>query len=349
MVAQAARFRILAIDGGGIRGLIPAIVLRELERRLVEETGEDRPLCDWFHLFAGTSTGGLLALALTAPDPLRGEQLVQLYSDPDQGPRIFADRHGFDGWTDPKYTHDELRRVLEEQIGRDVRLSQARRELVVTSYDMHGREPFFFKRWRAVESDERDQTMVEAGIATASAPTYFPSFALGDRALVDGGVFAANPTIAAIAEALKRRDDPGELVPHELFAVSLGTGSYERSYEQRDVAGWGKIGWITPSGGGEPPILAAMLDGQSDAADHWAHMLLNHEPQQGVPAAIGRGERYYRLQVKLPGDYAMDDARQESLERLSDAADRLLADRSDDVEAIVAKLVELGPLPPLAD
>jgi patatin-like phospholipase/acyl hydrolase len=92
------RMRILSIDGGGIRGLIPALVLAELERRLADASGSKRQLADYFHLLAGTSTGGLIALGLTAPDPNRpglarmdGPQLVRLYRS--AGPRIF----GF-GW-----------------------------------------------------------------------------------------------------------------------------------------------------------------------------------------------------------------------------------------------------------
>jgi patatin-like phospholipase/acyl hydrolase len=350
----SARFRILAIDGGGIRGLIPALVLAELERRLGEATGREARMADHFHLFAGTSTGGLVALTLTAPDrtqPRRprysAAELAGLYHV--DGPKIFGwSLHrvlALNGYLGPKYPLDGLRQAVETRLD-EVRLAEALRELVITSYDMHGREPFFFKRWRARESPERDGPMVDAALATSAAPTYFPSHEVGDRALVDGGVYVANPTIAAVAEALKRTtDEPPDLVPHDLLVVSLGTGSHETGFEQRRVRRWGKLGWILPKDH-DPPLLGAMLDGQSDATDHWAHMLLNTKPGAGPPDPdeIGRGPRYFRLQVPLGSPIPMDDATARTRALLTDAANRLIADHDGELTEIVERLTSLEPL-----
>lgn len=349
------RFRILSIDGGGIRGLIPALVLEELERR-VEAAGGARALADCFHLVAGTSTGGLIALGLAAPDPsapgrprLRAADLVRLYRD--EGPEIF--RRGLvqrllslDGWLAPRYSPAALERALRGRFG-DTRLREALRDLVVTSYDMHAREPHFFKRWRAAESERRNPTMVDAALATAAAPTYFPSHGIDDRALVDGGVFATNPTVAAIAEALKRtEDEPADLHPHDLLVVSLGTGVHETGVEQRKVRRWGRLGWIRPRGG-EPPLLGALLDGQSDAADHWAHTILNHEPGDPFPGAdeVGaRGPRYFRLQVRLPGRSALDDASPPALDALEEMARELISSHDAQLTEIARRLTRLEPL-----
>jgi uncharacterized protein len=348
-VATEHRLRILSIEGGGIRGLIPALVIEEIERRLEDATGDKRPLSDWFHLLAGTSTGGLIALGMAAPDEscMNGEKLVSLYRD--EGPRIFrftSQRlRSLGGWTGPKHSPAELRSVLEERIGQ-ARLKQATRDVVVTAYDMTEREPHFFKRWRAREDETRNPTMVDAAMATAAAPTYFPSQEIAGSALVDGGVFAANPTIAAITEALKRTtDQPVPVDPHELFVVSLGTGVRESGFPQRRVRGWGKIGWILPKDG-EAALLGAVFDGQSDAADHWAHMLLNHEPGRPAPreAAVGAGPRYFRLQTTLPRTVALDDASERSLDELDAAASRLIADSADELETIAERLVRAGPI-----
>src|SRR3954453_13216930 len=212
---QSDRFRVLSIDGGGIRGLIAARVIARLEELISPESGDERRLADCFHMFAGTSTGGLLALGLTVPDPanpsrprLSGTDLVELYLN--EGPRIFGDTlHKLitlGGWIAPKHSPARLAQALRDRFG-DSRLRDALRELVVTSYDMAEPGPHFFKRWRARESDDRDATMVDVGLATASAPTYFPSHGLAGRALVDGGLFAANPSVTAVVEALKRRDE----------------------------------------------------------------------------------------------------------------------------------------------
>jgi len=356
MSDSSDEFRILSVDGGGIRGLIPALVLEELEKRLSRELGERRALSDCFHLMAGTSTGGLIALGLTAPDPsdperprLSAVDLVRLYGE--DGPRIFGGwlqrLISLGGWLGPKHSPAVLERVLRERLG-EARLRDALRDLVVTSYDMTGREPHFFKRWRAAESEQRNLPMVEAALATAAAPTYFPSHGIGDRALVDGGVFASNPTIAAIAEALKRtEDEPANLRPQDLLVVSLGTGVHETGFEQSEVRHWGRIGWIRPRGE-DPALISAVLDGQSDAADHWAHMILNHEPGDPLPepTEIGaKGPRYFRLQVGLRAELPIDDASKGTLEGLAAAAQELIEANDVQLTEIARRLARAEPLP----
>ena len=341
---QPDRFRVLAIDGGGMRGLIPARVIARLEELISAEAGEERRLADCFHLIAGTSTGGLIALGLTAPDPaspgrprLRGTDLVNLYLD--EGPRIFGDTlHkliSLGGWIAPKHSPKELERALRERFG-ETRLRDALRELLVTSYDMAEPGPHFFKRWRARQSDDGDVTMVEVGMSTAAAPTYLPSRGLGGRALIDGGVFAANPAVAGVVEALKRRaDEPHDLSPGDLLLVSLGTGQHEVGHRQSEVRRWGRIGWIWPRRH-DPALISAFLDGQSDSAHHWAEILLNREPG---------GRRYYRFQARLSEGTPLDDARPQALELLGAAADRLLEEGDAELRELALRLAAGSPLP----
>jgi uncharacterized protein len=352
---QDDRFRVLSIDGGGIRGLIAARVIARLEELVSSEAGEERRMADCFHMFAGTSTGGLLALGLTVPDPadpsrprLSGSDLVELYMR--EGPRIFGDTlHkliSLGGWIGPKHSEGRLMQALRDRFG-EARLRDALRELIVTSYDMAEPGPHFFKRWRARESADRDVPMVDVGLATSAAPTYFPSHGLGGRALVDGGLFAANPSVAAVVEALKRRDEePRDLGPGDLLLVSLGTGQHETGHDQSEVRGWGRIGWIWPRRQ-DPALIAAFLDGQSDAADHWVEILLNHESGRAVadPAAQGTGPRYYRFQTNLPVSTPLDDASDRALKQLNDAADRLLADQDDRLREVARRLARATPLP----
>ena len=341
---QTDRFRILAIDGGGIRGVIAARMIARLEELITAEAGEERRITDCFHLVAGTSTGGLLALGLIVPDPdnparprLRGADLVSLYLE--EGPRIFGDTvHrllSLGGWIAPKHSPKELERALRDRLG-DARLSQALREVLITSYDVAEPGPHFFKRRRARESDDGDPTMVDVGMATAAAPTYFPSRGLDGRALVDGGVFAANPSVAAIVEALKRREaEPRDLGAGDLLLVSLGTGQHEVGHSQSEVRRWGRIGWIRPRGE-DPALIAAFLDGQSDAADHWADVLLNREAGE---------RRYYRFQATLERGTPLDDARPSALRELNAAADRLLEERDPDLRELAVRLARGSPLP----
>ena len=352
------RFRILCVDGGGIRGLIPALVIAELERRIQKRAGDQARVSDYFHMFAGTSTGGLVALSLTAPDPenpqrpgVTGGELARFYTD--DGPGIFhrslwQKLRTLWGWLGPKYTLGPLQSAIEKRLG-TTHIEHALRELVVTSYDMTNREPYFFKRWRARELPESDRNrpLADAGLATSAAPTYFPSHELDGRALVDGGVFAANPVIVAVVEALKRfGDDPHHLDQDDLLVVSLGTGLHEDGYKQEEVRRWGRLGWVLPKRG-EPPLLGATLGGAADGADHWAHTLLNHPPDPHISAAeLGHGPRYFRLQVPLTKSVALDDVRDRTLtETLPSIADDLIRSHDTELDEIVERLLRFEPLP----
>lgn len=226
--------RILCIDGGGIRGIIPAVVLAELEQR----TG--RAISDCFDLIAGTSTGGIIALALTRPDPRGRPQytaadVVGFYED--LGPAIFA-RDAlhravtFESLAGPRFDLAPLRRALAEYFG-DTRLSEALRDVLITSYDIERREPFFFKSHHARTRPDRDFAMRDVGAATAAGPTYFEPVRIetrdhvGYRALVDGGVFANNPTMCAWVEALGLFGGGSPVAPVALAArtaVDVGSG-----------------------------------------------------------------------------------------------------------------------------
>jgi hypothetical protein len=94
-----------------------------------------------------------------------------------------------------------------------------------------------------------------------------------------------------------------------------------------------------------------VLGGASDGADYWAHMLLNHSPGDDLPnaATIGRGPRYFRLQVELSEPIAMDDASRETLTvKLPEAAEQLIEERGAEIDEIVAQLIAAGPIPPSA-
>jgi patatin-like phospholipase/acyl hydrolase len=159
--------RILSIDGGGIRGIIPALVLAEIEAR----TG--RSIAGLFDLVAGTSTGGILACGLTAPQPRTAQELVGLYRT--QGPRIFRRSLwqrvvSADGLANARHDAGPLQEVLEEYLG-EARLGEARPRLLATAYDLQAREPYFFKSWRTGEEPARDLLLRTVAQATAAAPT----------------------------------------------------------------------------------------------------------------------------------------------------------------------------------
>jgi hypothetical protein len=128
--------------------------------------------------------------------------------------------------------------------------------------------------------------------------------------------------------------------------VSLGTGQHELGHRQSGVRRWGRIGWIWPRRQ-NPALNAAPLDGQSDAADHWAEIPLNQEAggAQRDPAVQGIGPPHYRVQTTLTESTPLDDASPRALKLLNNAADRLLAERDDRLREVTRRLGEASPLP----
>jgi uncharacterized protein len=300
--------RVLSIDGGGIRGLIPALVLADLERR----TG--RRVFELFDLIAGTSTGGILACALCAPDPLPASRLVALYEE--EGPKIF-DRSVFqrirsgEGLLDEKYDSTALDRALEAFLS-DKRLSEARPDLIVPAYDMSEPGPYFFKTRKARDEGE-DFRWSDVARATSAAPTYFEAYPLGERTLVDGGVFAVNPAMSALAEVMRFEN------PERVLLLSLGTGQHTRKRSFADIDDWGLVAWARP-------ILDVVFDGQSDAVDYQATHLLD----------LGH---YWRLQVELEqASDDLDDASEGNLRLLRELAEELVQLNSETLDEIAGLL-----------
>jgi patatin-like phospholipase/acyl hydrolase len=301
--------RVLAIDGGGIRGLIPALVLAELEER------SGRRAFELFDLMAGTSTGGIIASALCAPDPLPAAEVAAIYEE--EGPRIF-DRsiwqriQSAGGLLDEKYDAEALDRALERFLA-DKRLAQTRPDLIVPTYDTMRPGPYFFKTSKAHEDPAEDAPLSEVARATSAAPTYFEPVARGSQALLDGGVFAVNPGMSALAEAL--REHPGS----EVILMSLGTGERTNKRPFDEIKDWGLVEWARP-------ILDVVFDGISDAVDYQVRHVLGDE-------------RYWRFQVELTrASDDLDDASEENIAALHGHAEELIAERSADLDTVVAAL-----------
>jgi uncharacterized protein len=301
------RVRVLSIDGGGIRGIIPALVLTEVERR------SGRQVYELFDLIAGTSTGGILACALCAPEPLPAAELVGLYAE--RGPEIF-DRtiwqriHSVEGLADEKYDAAALDRALDHYLS-DKRLSETRPDLIVPAYDTAEPAPYFFKSRKARESEGDDFPLSLVARATSAAPTYFEPLGTDGLSLLDGGVFAVNPAMCAFAEVLRHSPDA------EIALLSLGTGERTRKRTHEEIEDWGLIEWARP-------ILDVVFDGVSDAVDYQ----LRHAMPEGS---------YWRLQIELRGaSDDLDDASEDNIRALHARAEDLIAERSADIDAALA-------------
>lgn len=343
-----AKVKVLSIDGGGIRGIIPAVVLAAIEQR----TGQ--PACETFDLIAGTSTGGIIALGVTVPEDGQrrprwsAEQLIGMYES--EGPKIFHRSlmrtiETVDGLLMEKYAASGLEAALERYMG-NAQLSQALTDVLIPSYDIHAHEPFFFKSFtprarpgagtgasvagadspaaaaRPPAPSEPDHPMTLVARSTSAAPTYFEpddvrspaagtgAGALSEYVLVDGGTFANNPAMCAYAEAT--RNNPGA----EVLIVSLGTGRLTESISFAQAEHWGLIQWAHP-------LLGVIMDGSSAAIDYQLDELL------------GADEGHFRFQTLLDGvSDSLDDASPANIAGLRKLGEELVASEAERLDEV---------------
>jgi predicted acylesterase/phospholipase RssA len=322
--------RILSIDGGGIRGIIPAALLAEIETR----TG--RPISTLFDLVAGTSTGGIIALGLTIPRcphaPLyTAQRFVELYEH--EGARIFSRSilrtvFAVDNVTWKKYSCSGIEQVLEEYFG-ESRLRDAVTDVLVTSYEISRNFPFFFRSAMASRRPDYDFLTRDVARATSAAPTYFEPMKISsgtnsDRyTLIDGGVFANNPAACALVEARTTHQDSDYLV------VSLGTGCLTRTLPLALVDYWGVARWVKP-------LLDIVFDGVSSTVDY--------QMQQILPDLTGHDRRYYRFQTTLDGhNHALDNTSPANITALKGLAQEMIRKESDKLDELCETLTKSKP------
>jgi len=300
---------ILTIDGGGIRGLIPALILAEIE----EKTG--KPISSLFDLIAGTSTGGLLAIALSVSDvygkpKLTAKEMVDIYlnrSDEIFKRSIFHRLQAIDSIRDEKYQKDGFINILDDLLGATT-MKDTLTEIIIPAYETERRIPWFFKSIHAKNPEKKnyDFFLKDIALATSAAPTYFEPHKVKYEetnylSFVDGGLFANNPTMCALIDAkvFFGKDEK------EVNIVSLGTGQMNKRYDFDDIKDWGLINWARP-------VIDCTFDGMNDTVDYQVNKL--------VPK-----ERYFRFQTELINSSdELDDISDNNLRGLRLDAENLL-------------------------
>ncbi len=225
-------FQILALDGGGLKGLFSAAVLAELEQDLGVR------LADHFDLIAGTSTGALIALALGAG--LSPAEVVEFYAD--KGPSIFPARRGGGLRQAFRSKHDPgpLRAALTEVLGERL-LGESGKRLVIPAWSLDEADVYVFKtpHHPRLRRDGKE-TMVDVAMATTAAPTFLPASRLRNHRLVDGGMWANNPALVGVTEAVSML---GAELP-AIRVLSLGTTdpvkASSRRLDRGGLAQWGR-------------------------------------------------------------------------------------------------------------
>jgi patatin-like phospholipase/acyl hydrolase len=263
------KHRVLTIDGGGIRGLVTTVLLQ----RIVATPGLENFL-DTIDLLGGTSTGGLLALGIAHQLDLT--QIRDLYVK--KGPKVFDD-----SWLDDlvdlgrllgaEYDINPLRRELKKLFG-DTSLGQLKKRVLITAFDLDNEEPTK-RTWKPKlfhnfpgPNNDRAALAWSVGLYTSAAPTYFRSV----DGYIDGGVYASNPSMCALAQTQDRRYSPTPSL-EDVVLLSLGTGT-SLQYVKGKSHNWGYAQWVKP-------LISLMLDGTAGIADYQCQQIL--------------GERYHRL------------------------------------------------------
>ncbi|KAA8547211.1 hypothetical protein F0562_003633 [Nyssa sinensis] len=258
---------ILSIDGGGVRGIIPGVILAYLESQLQELDGEDARLADYFDVIAGTSTGGLITAMLTAPNenkrPLyAAKDIIPFYLE--NCPKIFPQTRGLLAWVinlfkvlgGPKYNGVYLHKLVKGILG-DTRLHQTLTGVVIPTFDVKKLQPIVFSSYQMKKNRVIDAQLSDICISTSAAPTYLPAYYFknhdeeaGDAQefnLIDGGMAANNPALVAITEVTdqvsQKSPDFLPMKPMDygrFLVISIGTGSgkIENKYNAKMASKW---------------------------------------------------------------------------------------------------------------
>ncbi len=278
-------YRILSLDGGGIRGVFTTTLLSRLEAAA--------PFLSRVDLFAGTSTGGIIALGLAAglrPDALTDLYLgvgAAIFPESPLGPLAILGK-----LVNAPYDNAARKRALEDVFAKRgvATLGQLRRVLVPT-FDLDSSEgpaskpgrptwkPKFFHNFPGPGSDAAEG-IVDVALRTSAAPTYFPSY----QGFVDGGVIANNPSMVALAQALHPATGGQKL--EDVCVLSLGTGDRLR-FIKGPTHDWGYVQWAVP-------LAQLIVEGPMDTARYECEQLL--------------GERFHRLDAVLEQETELDDA-----------------------------------------
>jgi patatin-like phospholipase/acyl hydrolase len=317
----AAEFRILALSGGGFLGLFTAQVLAGLEGRAGE------PLGRRFDLLAGTSIGGLLALALAFEVPMA--RIVQMFVD--RGSDVFSE-HGLPtgpmrrlidltrSVLGPKYSGLALREALEAEFG-DATLAQARHAVVVPAVDVELSRTKVFKSPRAGRP-ERDGgcRVVDVAMAACAAPAYFPAVAVAGRLYADGGLFAVAPDQVAMHEA----EHFGGIATERMRMLSIGTATARYRPDDEVRADAGAVGWLS-----DGRLLLTLISAQQQHVcammeDRLGDRFLRLDADWVSGAGLGIDVATAAASVHLLelASKTLDDARASALDRFLRGRDR---------------------------
>ncbi|CAL4983990.1 unnamed protein product [Urochloa decumbens] len=349
------RITVLSIDGGGIRGLIPSVVLASLEQELQNLDGKNARIADYFDVIAGTSTGALIAAMLVTPDKSKGtdrprsaEEIKKLYLE--IGPKIFPPMNPVRKLArmlrGPIYDHKFLHEKIRDITG-DLRLDQTLTKILVPAFDVRRLFPRILSSYKPQGEErahDRKPKLSDVCIGTSAAPTLFPAHhfdGLRDGGeghgtpwakfhLIDGGVSANNPTMSAIvkvaSEILCGNEDfaKGGVDFTKFTVISIGTGTFKEAmtemYTAEECARWCGPQWVYDLWRNRNPIIDVLTHSSDFLVDRDVSMLFY---------SLGCDKNYLRIQAMVdPSEniLSMDNATKENMNELIKIGQDLLMD-----------------------
>lgn len=368
-MAENKKIRILSLDGGGIRGVIPATVMVYVEQKLKDfSNNPNARIADYFDVVVGTSTGGILGAYYLVPDinqpkksRFEAKSALDLYVS--RGIDIFNNskkknylgiRRLFDATS---YDPSALEKIFREQIG-DLKFSSLVKPCLITTYNMKTGSSFFF--FSLDDPNKRDFYVRDVLRSTSAAPTYFPPAIIqnlaeknqkeGMMVNLDGGVFANNPALCAYAEvrSKKKIHFAEDLKSKDMMMLSLGTGSTPTDYlEGKADKDWGLLKWATTA----PDI---MMDGALDTVNYQIKKIFGVDDDKNFNDNFMRVDFPNKLKLKdKNGKYLyssdMADASPENIKNLQkagqitvDEANKTLVNGMGALDDFIKKLVDLG-------
>ncbi|KAI9297401.1 FabD/lysophospholipase-like protein, partial [Neoconidiobolus thromboides FSU 785] len=290
-------FRILAIDGGGVKGIIPASILNQLE---VEAK---KPIHELFDLICGTSTGAILAVMLSVPKEQGSKESkftardgIDLYLNKSSTifkSSIYRRISTLAGLRTAQYDTTHKTKIFKETLG-DLKMSDLLSNMLIPTFDVREGKPYFFKTSHLNDQDNinRNYSLIDVLNATTSAPTYFQPHKVegydspkeyGYRSFVDGALTANSPALCGLAEAYKNY----EADPEKTVLVSLGCGESSLGLNHEAIKDWGSVNWALY-------FPSIMLSSSVNTVDYQLRNL--------VPP-----KHYFRVQPVLPAKYGEID------------------------------------------
>lgn len=334
MSKTCKKIRILSIDGGGVRGLIPAIILAHLEQRLKSLTHNSRAsLVDYFDLFAGTSTGSMIIACLLVKDEnnrprYSAAKVVKIYKENIaiifKKPNLLQNIKSVSGLVDVKYNTQGMSEVLHQYF-LDDELKDLLKPCLMPAYRIDSCENYYFQQQAAKKNSKDNYKIVDVLTATCAAPTYFPPAQISaidqqqTACFIDGGIFAINPSLSAYAQF--RHNHP-EQHAKDSRLLSLGTGRQNLNIECEKIQHWGAIEW---SDIGANIVSTAT----PDATNEQLKEIYNHD------------SNYLRLNADFVqnSSHSLDDSSDEYLVVLEKLAEKIIYDNQEKIDDFAKKLI----------